>query len=576
LFVIAFLQSAKESSMSAPLRSIVLILWIGALWIGALSYGSNTTVQGETLASERIHFVLAGDSTVTEDSGWGIGFASLLSDRAYCTNLAKGGRSSRSFRDEGWWQKCLDLKPNYLLIQFGHNDQPGKGPARESAHDGAFREHLKRYVDEARAAGIQPILITSLTRRKWNRDDKIEPTLAEYALATTLVAKEKSVPLIDLHHGSIQQCEQIGPTAFRAFEPMKVDGADHTHLNREGSLAVGPIVVGLLLKELPNVSFCFADDKVKAAMVPQPYATKIQRGRLDLEESESSITMRSHGKPMLVYNKQSPPVPSGIDPVYHRSGFLHPIHSPAGQVVTATFPADHAHQHGVFTAWVKTSWNQRSIDFWNLAGGTGRVLHQRVISTFEDGDSIGFEVDLIHRAEESPVVDILRERWKVSAIPTDGTYHAFEIQTVQHAQTDIPLIVQEYHYGGMALRGPVAWLNPDKARTGQHQSSMVNDLGSDRMKGNHEPAKWVCMTGLSDGNPVSICALSHPSNFRAPQTARLHPTKPYFVFSPCVQGKFVIDRDQPYSGRYKFLVTDTVPNREWLNDQWKHWVGANP
>jgi lysophospholipase L1-like esterase len=572
LSFVAFVHSTKESSMSALLRSFVL-----TLWIGALSFGSCTTIQADTPTNEKIHFVLAGDSTVTEDSGWGIGFASLLSERAYCTNLAKGGRSSRSFRDEGWWQKCLDLKPNYLLIQFGHNDQPGKGPVRESAHDGAFREHLKRYVDEARAAGIQPILITSLTRRKWNRESKIEPTLAEYAHATTLVAKEKSVPLIDLHQASIQQCEQLGPTAFRAFEPMKVDGADHTHLNREGSLAVGPIVVDLLLKELPDVAYCFSADKVKASMVPQPYATKIQKDRLDLEETESMVTIRNNGKPMLVYNKQSPPVPSGIDPVYQRSGFLHPVHSPAGQVVTATFPADHAHQHGIFTAWVKTSWNERSIDFWNLAGGTGRVLHQRIISTFEEGDNIGFEVDLIHRAEESPVVDILRERWRVSAIPTDGTYHAFEIQTVQHAQTDIPLIVQEYHYGGMALRGPVAWLNPDKARPGQQERcSIVNDLGSDRVKGNHEPAKWVCMTGQSNGNPVTICALSHPSNFRAPQTTRLHPTKPYFVFSPCVKGDFVIDRKQPYSGRYKFLVTDSEPNPEWLNDQWNDWAKTKP
>lgn len=557
--------------MFALLRSFVL-----ALWIGTLSFGSNTTVLGQTPTNEKTHFVLAGDSTVTDDSGWGIGFATLLSDRAICTNLAKGGRSSRSFRDEGWWQKCLDLKPNYLLIQFGHNDQPGKGPARESAHDGAFRDHLKRYVDEARAAGIQPILITSLTRRKWNREGKIEPTLAEYARATTLVAKEKSVPLIDLHQSSIQQCEQLGPTAFRAFEPMKVDGADHTHLNREGSLAVGPIVVDLLLKELPNVASCFSLNKVKASLVPQPYAGKIQKDRLDLEETETAIIIRSHGKPMLAYNKSSPPVPAGIDPVYHRSGFLHPIHSPAGQVVTATFPADHAHQHGVFTAWVKTSWNERSIDFWNLAGGTGRVLHQRVLSTYEDGGRVGFEVDLIHRAEAPPIVDILRERWKVSAIPTDGSYHAFEIQSVQYAQTDIPLIVQEYHYGGMALRGPVAWLKPDKARVGQQEpSTMLNDLGSDRVKGNHEPTKWVCMTGLSDGKPASISVLSHPSNFRAPQPARLHPTKPYFVFSPCVKGEFIIDQKQPYTGRYKFLVTDAVPDPNWLNDQWNAWTAAN-
>ncbi len=68
--------------------------------------------------------------------------------------MAKGGSSSRSYRTAGLWDKCLALKPDYLLIQFGHNDQPGKGPDRESEHDGAFREHLRRFVDEARNSGI--------------------------------------------------------------------------------------------------------------------------------------------------------------------------------------------------------------------------------------------------------------------------------------------------------------------------------------------------------------------------------------------------------------------------------------
>ena len=90
--------------------------------------------------AEKIRFVLAGDSTVTDDAGWGRAFAELLSDDAECINLAKSGRSSRSYRTEGWWQKCLDAKPRYLLIQFGHNDQPGKGPERESAAETDFRQ----------------------------------------------------------------------------------------------------------------------------------------------------------------------------------------------------------------------------------------------------------------------------------------------------------------------------------------------------------------------------------------------------------------------------------------------------
>ena len=146
-------------------------------------------VAGAASADESVRIVLAGDSTVTDNAGWGHGFRTLLTDKAECINLAKSGRSSRSFRAEGWWQECLDAKPDYLLIQFGHNDQPGKGPERESAAESDFRAHLAAFVREAREYGIKPVLVTSLTRRRWSLDGHIVPTLAEYAAATTAVAQ---------------------------------------------------------------------------------------------------------------------------------------------------------------------------------------------------------------------------------------------------------------------------------------------------------------------------------------------------------------------------------------------------
>jgi pectinesterase len=133
-----------------------------------------------------------------------------------------------------------------ILIQFGHNDQPGKGPERESAADGAYREHLRRYVAEAREAGALPVLVTPLTRRRWSADGRIEPTLAEYAAAAQAVAAETQASLIDLHTASIRQCEQMGAEAFRAFEPMLLTGADHTHLNAAGGRAVAALVVDIL------------------------------------------------------------------------------------------------------------------------------------------------------------------------------------------------------------------------------------------------------------------------------------------------------------------------------------------
>src|SRR6266849_2032047 len=78
----------------------------------------------------KIWIVLAGDSTVTPNAGWGNGFTACMDKDVQVTNLSRGGRSSKSYIKEGLWKQCLDLKPDYILIQFGHNDQPGHSADR--------------------------------------------------------------------------------------------------------------------------------------------------------------------------------------------------------------------------------------------------------------------------------------------------------------------------------------------------------------------------------------------------------------------------------------------------------------
>ncbi len=315
---------------------------------------------------------------------------------------------------------------------------------------------------------------------------------------------------------------------------------------------------------------------VVSALVSAGFVKSSGAQELVVRQTEEQIEIRRQDKVILAYLKQSPPAPDGIDAIYERSGCLHPVNTPAGMTVTQMFPVDHAHQHGIFSAWVNTTYDGQAVDFWNLAGGTGRVRHERVVATFQDPDATGFEVDLIHRATAAGI-DVLRESWKVSAYITDGSYNCFDLETTQRALTDKPLLVNEYHYGGVALRGLTRWLSPDDSYVRRDNSikiepsGFLNDQGSDRVKGNHQHAKWVALEGSIDGKQVTIAVLCHADNFRAPQAARLHPTKPYFCFAPCVDGTFTIDQQHPYAARYRFLVTDTPPNPSWLDAQWQTW-----
>lgn len=237
---------------------------------------SVATAQDSSSQPPKIRIVLAGDSTTATASGWGDGFMPHLAANIECINMARGGRSSKSFINEGLWKQCLALKPDYVLIQFGHNDQPGHPGNRQTDPNTTYRQFMTQYVDDAIAAGIQPVLVTSLSRRQWGADGKIHSTLVPYVEVVKEIAAEKKVPLIDLHALSIALYERIGKAGCEKLSPLKVatttlstgksdderiaDSAtaarvyDGTHLNAEGSCVIGAIVAEQLRQAVPALA----------------------------------------------------------------------------------------------------------------------------------------------------------------------------------------------------------------------------------------------------------------------------------------------------------------------------------
>jgi pectinesterase len=199
-----------------------------------------------------VRLLLVGDSTVTDEAGWGRGLRERFGPRVEITNLARNGRSSRSYRAEGHWAEAVSRPAQYVLVQFGHNDQPGKGPARESAAETAFREHLTSDVEEARAAGIAPILVTPLPRRRFGRDGAAVSDLESYADAVRAVAAARAVPLIDLHARGLEVLTRLGADEADRLGPLREDGTpDRTHLNDRGSALFGGIVATRLVELVP-------------------------------------------------------------------------------------------------------------------------------------------------------------------------------------------------------------------------------------------------------------------------------------------------------------------------------------
>ena len=134
-------------------------------------------------------------------------------------------------------------KPDFILIQFGHNDEPGKGADRETDPATTYRANMIRYVDEARANGAVAILVTSIVRRNFDENGKIKRDhLTEYVAEVRKIAAEKNVPVIDLYALTLAQSEALGPEGSKGLDAITKDGKlDTTHLSAVGRQEIGAI-----------------------------------------------------------------------------------------------------------------------------------------------------------------------------------------------------------------------------------------------------------------------------------------------------------------------------------------------
>jgi lysophospholipase L1-like esterase len=195
--------------------------------------------------------VLVGDSTMAPGNGYGPALCQRLEPDVACINLARNGRSTRSYRDEGLWREMLAGLPAHtgrvhVLIQFGHNDQPGK-PGRSTDLATEYPANLERYVADVRGAGAVPVLVTPLTRRRFS-DGVLVDDLQPWAQSARDVARRLDVAVIDLHARSHAAVQALGPDAADALAmaPRGEPSFDHTHLGAHG----GCVFARLVLQDL--------------------------------------------------------------------------------------------------------------------------------------------------------------------------------------------------------------------------------------------------------------------------------------------------------------------------------------
>lgn len=237
--------------------------WDETMLAGIMSsYGLTTLPFAMPVAQKHKPTIFSiGDSTMankgegTEECGWGQVLNEHLTDAIIVDNHAQNGRSSKSFIDEGRWQKVLDkLQPgDYVFIQFGHNDEKADEKRHTDANT-SFKDNLRKFITEAEDKGAQPVLFNSMVRRKFGDDGKLINTHGEYIKAPFEVAEEMGVPYVDAESISKQLVESMGPVESKKlymwFPPKK---QDDTHLNHTGARKMSKLFLDAAVEVVPSL-----------------------------------------------------------------------------------------------------------------------------------------------------------------------------------------------------------------------------------------------------------------------------------------------------------------------------------
>jgi hypothetical protein len=291
------------------------------------------------------------------------------------------------------------------------------------------------------------------------------------------------------------------------------------------------------------------------------FAPLLMAGELKLTEDEKVLTFSKDGVEILTYHKAEVPPPEGADPVFRRSGFIHPLRSPKGGVVTGIHPADHKHHLGLWHAWVKTKHGPDTPDFWNLGSKSGRVRFSKVLEKTANGFLVEQEQVAYKGARQKEAV-VLKEILKVTVTATDDAniidYHLTQTN-VSEAKLELPA----YRYGGpLAYRGSASW---DKKN-----SDYLTSEGKTRTDSHATRAHWCSMFGPTEKGVATVTMMGHPTNHDSPQRLRTWPDgKVFLCWTPVQEKGLEIEVGKSMTWKYRIIVSDGKADQGTITKWWE-------
>lgn len=219
--------------------------------------------------------------------------------------------------------------------------------------------------------------------------------------------------------------------------------------------------------------------------------------------------------PVLRYNNAVVMPPKGKSDLYKRSGFIHPVYSPGGEILSQIHPADHIHHMGLWAPWTSTTRNGRHVDFWNLASGQGTVRFKEFASKISGPVFGGFTAVQEHVDLKDPAGEtiVLNENLQVRVWNIGGDGFLVDYISTQRCVTDESLMLDAYRYGGFGFRATEKWKGDDRGYLTSEGKTIKDADGS--------TARWCAMSGPTGQGQSGIVFMGHPANRAHPEPIRI-------------------------------------------------------
>jgi hypothetical protein len=288
-----------------------------------------------------------------------------------------------------------------------------------------------------------------------------------------------------------------------------------------------------------------------------------------------AIVLKNGNSDVLHYQTAILYPPAKVDTAYKRSGFIHPLISPSGNILTRVSPSDHYHHVGIWNPWTRVKIGNHITDFWNLNEKQGTVKFAGINSIVSGPVYGGFSVRQEHidfQGKKSEEL-VINEVWDVrvwNAEPVAGLKAwLVDLTTFLSVAGDSSIIFEAYRYGGgIGIRANEEWTKDN--------STVLTSEGKTRIDADGSRARWTDLNGVFKNNGQSgITFFSHPSNREHPEPMRVWPENVnnnrgdvYFEFCPIRYKEWILNPGNIYRLKYRMLVYDGKIDKQTADRIW--------